>query len=45
MAIRSTQIILQQNEYAMAKRDDDLRHIQFQLKNNETEKGRVSIVL
>jgi hypothetical protein len=45
MAIRSTQIILQQNEYAMAKRDDDLRHIQFQLKNNKTEKGRVSIVL
>ena len=45
MSIRSTQMILQQNKYAMALRDDDLRHIQFQLKNSRTEKAKVSIVL
>ena len=36
-------MILQQNKYAMALRDDDLRHIQFQLKNSRTEKAKVSI--
>ena len=41
-SIKSTQIILQQSEYAMASRDDDLRHIQFQLKHSKTDKAKVS---
>ena len=41
-SLKSTQIVFQQNEFAMASRDDDLRHIQFQIKHSRTEQAKAS---
>lgn len=41
-SIKSTQVVIQQGEYLMMLRNDELKAIQYQLKHSKTELARVS---